>query len=218
MRKHMIYLALGLTTLTAPVQAQSDREETWEFAGSLYDISSAVIQGQNGSSIQIDDETGWGFAGAYNFTSRLALGFDINYSDPAYLATIVPDGIGLPQVVRANLDLDVIHIKGIFNILDNDITPFVEVGAGWTYVDSNIVESYGGSACWWDPWWGYVCSTYFDTYSDTQTSHSYAVGIRWDTDSDLVFRASWGVLDVDTGRASEDIEMDTIQLTFGYRF
>jgi hypothetical protein len=198
--------------------AQSDREETWEFFGSLLDLSSASIQGANGSSLLVDDETGWGFGGAYNFTNRFSLGFDINYSDPAYVATLVPDGIGLPQQFSANLGLDVIHIKGIFNILDSEITPFIEVGGGWTYVDSNIVEGYSGSACWWDPWWGYICNNYYDTYTDTHTSHSYALGIRWETDSDIVLRASWGVMDIDTGRSSEDIELDTIQLTFGYRF
>lgn len=210
--------ALALTLNTSVSLAQFDRAGTWEIAGSLLDLSSTSVQGPNGSSLSVDDETGFGFSGAYNFTNRLAAGVDISYSDPAYVATLVPDGIGLPQTVNANLGVDVIHFKGIFNILDSNFTPYVEVGAGWTYVDSNLIEGYSGSVCWWDPWWGYVCNNYYDTYTDTRTSTSYAVGLRWETDSDLVLRASWGVHSIDTSRASEDIDLDTIQLTVGWRF
>jgi hypothetical protein len=210
--------AVVLTFQASASLAQSDRAGTWEFAGSLLDLSSASVLGPNGSSIRVDDDTGFGVSGAYNVTNRLAVGFDLNYSDPSYVATLVPDGIGAPQVIGAHLGVDVIHFKGIFNILESEITPYIEVGAGWTYLDSNIIEGYAGSACWWDPWWGYICNSYFDTYSDTRTSTSYAVGIRWETDFDVVLRAGWGVQNIDTNRAAEDIELDTIQLTAGWRF
>lgn len=211
-------LSLALLLIGASAQAQSDRAGTWEVGASLLDLSSTSIGGPQGTSLQVDDETGFGFFGAYNFTNRLAVGMDLNYSDPAYVATLVPDGIGPTQSVSANLGVDVIHFKAIFNLLDDDFTPFFEVGAGWTYLDSNIVEGYSGSVCWWDPWWGYVCNNYYDTYTDTRTSHSYAVGVRWDLQSTMVLRAAWGVHDIDTSRSSEDIELDTIQLTFGWRF
>jgi len=211
-------VAAALVLLAVPGMAQIDREESWEVGFTLLDLSSVDVRGANGSSLQVDDETGFGFSGAYNFTNRLAAGLDISFSDPAYVATLVPDGPGPSEFISAELGVDVIHFKGIFNILDTEVTPFVELGAGWTYVDSNIVEGYGGSVCWWDPWWGYICNSYYDTYTETQTSFSYAVGVRWDMNRDMVLRASWGVMDIDTSRALEDIEIDTIQLTFAWKF
>lgn len=212
------YLAAVLTLLPMLGFAQADREGGWEIGAGLVDLSSVDVKGTSGASLRVDDETGIGFSGAYHFTNRLALGLDLSYSEPSYVATLTPDGAGAPQTIRATMGVDVINFKGIFHLLENDITPYVEVGAGWTYVDSNIIEGYGGSVCWWDPWWGYVCEDYFDTYTETRPSHSYALGIRWDMNQDMVLRASWGVMEIDTSRAAEDIELDTIQLMFGWRF
>ena len=217
MRSVTTIAALIFAVAAANANAQSDREGTWEIGFQLLDLSSLSVQGLGGSSADIDDETGWGFTGAYNFTNRFAAGLDISWSDPAYVATLVPDGPGLPQTVNASLDLNVIHFKAIINLLDGNFTPYLEAGGGWTYVDSNIVEGISGPVCWWDPWWGYVCTNYYDTYTDTRTSIAGAVGIRWDLESDLVFKASWGVIDVDTDR-SDDVELDSIQLSFSWRF
>ena len=210
---------IPLLLVAALGHAQSDREGTWEVGGTLLDLSSVDLSGPEGSALYVDDETGFGMTAAYNFTNHFAVGFDLTYADPAYVATIVPDGIGLTQTIDAELGVNVIHFKGIINILDRDLTPFAEFGAGWTYIDSNIIDDvYSGGICWWDPWWGYVCPTYYDTYTDTRTSYSYALGLRWDIDSNILFKASWGVVNVDTNRGTEDIELDSIQATVAWRF
>jgi len=209
---------LALALCTTATHAQSDRTGTWDAGVQLLDLSSVFVEGQNGSSLSVDDEIGWGFTGAYNFNERLALGLDLSWSSPSYVATLVPDGIGPDQTVRADLDVNVIHVKGIFYILENDLTPYVELGAGWTYVDSNIVEDVSFPVCWWDPWYGYICSSYYDTYTDTRTSYSYAFGVRWDIDANMMIKAAWGQMEIDTSQASEDIELDTIQFAFAWRF
>ena len=135
-----------------------------------------------------------------------------------YELGLVPDGPGLPQRIGANLEVSTVHLKAIINLLDSDFTPYIEIGGGWSYIDSNIVEGIAGSGCWWDPWYGYVCNTFFDTYTDTRTSTSAAVGIRWEIESNMMFKASWGLLEVDTNRATQDIEVDTIQIGYGWRF
>jgi len=198
--------------------AQSDRAGTWEFGGSALSLSSSYIAGSNGSSLAVDRSTGYGIFGAYHFTNRLALGFDANFADPKYRATLIPDGPEPPEIVNARLGVNIFHIKGTFNLLDRDVTPFVEIGAGWTQVDSNIISGIGGPICWWDPFWGYVCDNYYDTYTKTRSSRAYALGIRWDIDGEWVFRASWGLTEVDGDNSSADVEVDTAQLSFGWRF
>jgi hypothetical protein len=217
MRSLLKYAVVSWVLAGSAAHAQTDREGTWEIGGTLLDLSSVDLFGPNGSSILVDDETGFGFTGAYNVTNRFAAGLDISYSDPAYVATFVPDGPVAPQTIGANLDVNVIHLKAIFNILESDFTPYVELGGGWTYIDSNIVSDFSGPICWWDPWWGYICTNYYETYSDTRTSWNYALGIRWESDSSLVLKASWGVMDIDRNRA-EDLELDTIQLSFSWMF
>lgn len=209
-------LVLGLVAGTAA--AQSDRAETWEVGVTLLDLSSVSVAGPFGASISVDDETGFGFTGVYNFTERLGLGMDISWSDPGYVATLVPDAPLPPELVRANLDVNVIHFKGVFNVLESDFTPYLEVGGGWTYLDSNIIEGVSGPVCWWDPWYGYICSNYYDTYTDTRTSISYAVGIRWEIDSSMVLKAAWGAVEIDTNRNTTDLTLDSIQLSFAWMF
>ena len=217
MRNFIIAGALAFSFAGNSSFAQSDREDYWEMGFSVLDLSDVNASGLNGSALDVNGTTGFGFSGAYNFSERLALGLDLNYANPSYRATLVPDGSGEPEVIRAKLDTSTVQFKGIFNLLEADFTPFVELGIGWTYLDSNIVSGISGPTCWWDPWWGYICNNYYDTYSETRTSLSYALGVRWDINSDYVFRASWGVLDIDTDR-SEDIEVDTLQLTFMWKF
>ena len=207
---------VALVLAAGPASAQSDREGTWEIGGTLFDLSSVNVQGQNGSSLYVDDETGWGFSGAYNFTERLALGVDMTWSDPKYFATIVPDSPDPVETVSGNLDVNVIQIKGIFNLLEEDFTPYFELGGGWTYIDSNVVSGISAPVCWWDPLWGYVCWSYYDTYSDTRPSLNYAVGLRWERD-DLILKAAWGTTEIDRNRG-EDLELDSIQLTVAWRF
>jgi hypothetical protein len=44
----------------------------------------------------------------------------------------------------------------------------------------NIHDGPADTGCWWDPWWGYMCASFYDTYSNTVTSVLHGVGIRRD--------------------------------------
>ena len=211
-------LAVLLLASAAHAQRSSDRAGTWEAGFHVVDMSSLSMSGTSGTSLDVSGEIGWGFTGGYNFTNRFAAMLDVNWADPDYRATFVPDGIGAPQTVSASLDVGSIHAKAVFHFLDGDITPFVEAGFGWTTVDSNIIDGPPLTGCWWDPWWGYICDTFYSTYHDTRTSYSAGVGIRWDMSPDLMLRGSVGVLEIDTSQSVEDASVDTIQVDFAWRF
>jgi len=181
-------------------------------------MSSESINGVEGSTLDVDDQIGYGFAGAYNFTNRLAVGLDLNWTSPDYTATRILEGTGQADTISAELDVVNIQVKAILHFLERPITPFVEAGVGWTQVDSNIIDGPPTTGCWWDPWWGYVCSNFYDTYTETRTSYSAAVGIRWDMGQGLMLRGSLGLLEVDTSSATEDAELDTLRVDFAWRF
>ncbi|MDH3419002.1 MAG: porin family protein [Gammaproteobacteria bacterium] len=211
---------LLLLTLCCQAQAQlsRDRAGTWEAGFHLADLSAVALDGSVGSFLEIDGSTGYGFAGAYNFTNRLALMLDANWSSPNYRARFVPDGAGSPQILRTRLDVATLHLKGVVYLFDGDLTPFVEGGLGWTNIDSNIVDGPPFTNCWWDPWWGYICRSFYETYSETRTSYSAALGLRWDFSADLMLRGSVGVLKVDTGADTEDASLDTVRFDLAWRF
>jgi len=207
-----------LLSAEAYSQVARDRAGSWEIGFNVIDMSSESLSGNSGSSLDVDDDIGWGFTGGYNFTNRLAFMVDVNWMTPDYEAVRVREDTGEVDRLRAELDVLTIHAKGVFYFLEGDLTPFIEAGVGWTEVDSNIIDGPPTTGCWWDPWWGYICTEFFDTYTETRTSFSAAFGLRWELSPDTVLKGSVGLLEIDTSRATEDASLDTIRIDFAWRF
>jgi opacity protein-like surface antigen len=215
-RTGVLFLSLCVFSGAASAQS-SDRAGTWEFGVSLADFGGEDISGDGGSALSIDNDLGFGFEVNYNLTSRFAVGGGLDFSSPDYQATRVVEGSNLVDKVSASLDVWTIHLKGTFYFTEGALAPYVEAGAGWTSVDSNIADGPPTTGCWWDPWWGYVCSSFYDTYSETRTSYSYGVGIRWEIADEFVVRASYGPVEVDTERG-QDASLDVTRVEFAWRF
>jgi len=102
--------------------------------------------------------------------------------------------------------------------MEGPISPFIEAGFGWTNVDSNIISGPPITGCWWDPWWGYICDTFFSTYSENLTSYSAAAGLRWDFNNYYGMRAAYGILELDTRSGTENAQFDMWRVEFAWRF
>ena len=213
-------LAIVLLSFSSFASAQPvrDRAGTAEVGLQVVDMSSVTLSGEEGSGIRIGSDVGWGITGGYHFTNRLAVMANWTWGKPSYDATRVLEDTGETDTISASLDVDTLQVKGVFYFLEGPLTPFIEAGLGWTYIDSNIVDGPPTTGCWWDPWWGYICQDFFDTYSETRTSYSAAVGIRWDLRTDITLSGSIGVLEVDTSRATEDASLETFRVDLAWRF
>jgi len=212
-------LAIGLA---APAFAQrrgaESRAGTAEFGLQIMDFSGTHVTGTHGAALDVDGDLGWGLVGGYNFTNKFQLGGEMTWANPDYRLKLVPDSGSPWPTVNANLDISTFIINGTFHFLDGPITPYVTVGAGWVHVDSNVVSGTPSTGCWWDPWWGYVCSTFYDTYADTRTAYTYAAGVRWDLSDSIALRASYGKLDMDTSHATKDVSLDTWRAEIVWKF
>ena len=211
-------ISLVILLLPAFAAAQGDREGYWDAGFHVANHSSLSLSGFGGASMQVDGDTGYGFSGAYNFTDHIALGLDASWRRPNYVATFVPNGPGPTRIIGARMDVSRVHFKGIFYFLESRITPFIELGVGWTNIDSNILQRPPITGCWWDPWWGLICQNVYSTYTETKTSYGGAVGIRWDTRGNVALRGSIGVLEIDRARGVQNSSVDTTQLELVWRF
>lgn len=181
-------------------------------------LSGGSEPGQQVSSLGINDDWGFGFGFGYNFTNHLALSFDMNFLRPRYNATLVPeDPADGPETFSHHMDMFNGLVKGTYNLIDGPITPFVDLSAGFTYIDSNVADRPPTTGCWWDPWWGYICQTFTSTYSDTRFNYGGGVGIRWDINRDMFLRASYSIMKVDFGKTS-DPEFGMGRLEIGWRY
>ncbi len=219
--KRVIFLVSALV-LSATAAAQNDRSDMWEFGVIVSDISSVSMSGEMGSFLDVDGDTGLGLSIAYNFNNRFAVGADFIWSDPKYTYVYVPEDMpgvpGPPEVINHKMNLFTYTFTGTWNILEGPFTPYLEANYGWTNMDSNVADQPPITGCWWDPWWGYVCDTFWSTYSKTRTSYGGAAGLRWDSGNGWTLKASYGFLEIDTSKSTEKANMDVIRVDLAWLF
>ena len=147
---------------------------------------------------------------------------EFSWASPDYEALIVPDdgfgNAGEPELIRHELSLFSYTLKGTFNLLDGPLTPFAELGFGWTEVDSNIATTPPITGCWWDPWWGYVCDTFYNTYSKTRETYSGELGIRYDMPNGVSLKGSYGITQISTTKSTDDADLDVFRFVVSWRF
>jgi opacity protein-like surface antigen len=224
-QKLTVFLLVAI--ISSPAWAQGafrfgadERMGEWNMSLQAVYLDSASISGENGAGTELNDDWGFGFMLAYNFNNHLALGFEMSFLDPSYEATIVPqepDGTpGTPEKISHKASVFNGLFKGTYNILSGPVTPFVDVQAGWRYLDSNVSSSPPTTGCWWDPWWGYVCRSYYSTYDDTSFIYGAGLGLRWDINRDMFLRGSWSWNKGDAGASDPTLEMGRLEIGWRY--
>ena len=221
MNRVLIVVVALMMSSTAMAQ-QNSRDDMWEFGLLLNNIGSVKLDGANGSVIDTESTTGWGLTLGYNFNSHWALSGELAWASPDYEALIVPDdgfgNPGTPELIRHELSLFSYSFKGTFNLIDGPLTPYAELGLGWTEVDSNIASQPPITGCWWDPWWGYICDTFYSTYSKTRETYSGALGVRWDLDNGMSLKGSYGLMQVSTAKSTDDADLEYFRFDLAWRF
>jgi opacity protein-like surface antigen len=217
--KKALLLILSLFSVAAHAQwgnGYSDREGRWESTLGLYSTGPEDAAGTNGSSVDIDTGFGLGFSAAYNFTQHLAIRFDGAWSRADYDAVLNTESEGLVDI-NHRLTAFTGQVNGVWNVFDAALTPYLQAGFGWTYIDSNVSDGSPVTGCWWDPWWGYVCSNFYETYDETNFSWNAGVGLRYEFDSSMFIRGGWERLNIDGGDGV-DPGFDAFRLEFGWMF
>ena len=158
--------------------AQGDRSGSWEWSFAALYQESKSMGSEGESTLDVDSALGFGFNFGYNFTNHFTLGFDLDFIKPDYRAVLVDDTV-IPAdttVIDHKFSQFNGRLKGTYSFLDGPFMPFVEAGIGWTYIDSNVVDGPPITGCWWHPWWEYICSNFYNTFSET----TFTYGADWD--------------------------------------
>jgi opacity protein-like surface antigen len=196
---------------------QNSRANSWDFSvGGMYQTGSKD-SGDNGSYLDVDDALGFGLNIAYNFNNHFSLGADFDFLQPDYKAVLVDNSTPLNSTTIDHYFSQFnSRFKATYNFLDGPWVPFIEAGAGWTYVDSNVADGPPITGCWWHPWWGYICSNYYDTFSDTGTTYGGNIGVRYEFVGNSFLKASYSRWEVDIDGAEPELE--SFRIDYGWRF
>ena len=70
--------------------------------------------------------------------------------------------------------------------------------------------------CWWDPWWGYICFSEWDTYGISKFSYNLGLGLRWNINNAFFTKAAYSreFLSLKNGTLNFDMAI----LEFGLMF
>ncbi|MDH4071755.1 MAG: porin family protein [Gammaproteobacteria bacterium] len=214
MQRTIALLIFMLLPVLASAQNYGNKWE-WSVAGIYQESGSTGTVG--GSSLEIDSAVGLGFSFNYFFNPRLMLGADFEWLSPDYRATLLDDQ-GMTSVIDHELTQFNGRIKGTYNFIDGPLSPFIEAGFGWTYVDSNVADGPPIVGCWWHPWWGYICDGYYDTFNETSFSYGGALGVRYRLRGGTVLKLSYNNWEIDGSGEAPDPTLNAFRLEAAWGF
>ena len=195
---------------------KGSRAGTWEFYLPLTYTEEASFSGENGSSVEINDDFGIGFGFGFNFNNHFQLNGLFNWNSRSYDATRVSDN-GSTFQYSNDLETSAILLNGIYYFLKGDFSPFVSGTVGWTFLDTNIQNGPTQGTCWWDPWYGYICTEYTPTKTDDAFTYGGGLGLRYDVNRYFALQASYNKIWADYSYASSTPDFDTWKLDFIFR-
>jgi len=197
-------LLFSLSLLSAETNsAPGNRTGQWQISLIPSYTDSQTITFEGGATADINSHSGFAIGIGYNFSDYLELDFDIGSSDGSYTGTrILDDGSNTPQKYNGNMYTSHINLGLTYNFMAARFTPFVKGNLGLTYVDSGIPTGNLGTVCWYDPWWGYYCGPYAQTYTSSELSYGADLGLRFDITQAIFIKGSAGKSYIDFDKSS----------------
>jgi opacity protein-like surface antigen len=209
-----VFLALAL-----PAYAQSaDRAGTWETRLDIVYQNSSDWDFDGGTTADVDSDTSFLVGVGYHLNDNFELGGNLTFGQTDYTADIVGDEIGEIFAVRGEYESTSLMFDATWNFLPGAFTPFASASAGWSWVDTNIATGPPQTGCWWDPWWGYVCSSFQDTKSIDGFTYGFDVGARYDFSDTIAAHASYRMMWVDLDNADGTPDVDGFRIGIGWKF
>jgi opacity protein-like surface antigen len=230
----MKYLSLALVAGAALVASQTTVAQgygsgsgpstgDWEFRIGPVFVDSKTVDYQGGSSVKLDSNTGGRIGIAYYMTPQFSLGGDFAYGNSSFNATVVGNSApGQPpsttRIENGHADFSTFNFTGTYHLLDGPIRPFGVAGIGWNWVSTNIATGPPVTGCWWDPWFGYICTPYQPTHGASSFTYQLGVGVQFNFNRqfgvDVDYKETW----IELHNASGTPGFGSIEAMFIWRF
>ena len=196
-------LLFSLSLLTAETHsAPGNRTGQWQISLIPSYTDSTTVTFDGGATADISGHSGFAIGIGYNFSDYIELDFDIGSADGSYVGTRVFEDGSDPEKYNGNLYTSHMNLGLTYNFMASRLTPFVKGNLGLSYVDSGIPTGNIGSVCWYDPWWGYYCGPYAQTYTSSDLVYGADLGLRFDITSKVFVKGSAGKSYIDFDNSS----------------
>jgi len=197
----VLFLSLSLIS-TQSVAAPGNRTGQWQISLIPSYTDSKTVTFDGGATADISGHSGFAIGIGYNFSDYIELDFDIGSADGSYVGTRIFEDGSDPEKYNGNLYASHMNLGLTYNFMASRLTPFVKGNLGLSYVDSGIPTGNIGSVCWYDPWWGYYCGPYAQTYTSSDLVYGADLGLRFDITSKVFLKGSVGKSYIDFDNSS----------------
>ena len=190
----------------------------WETRlGATYQLN-ASADFEGGTAAEFASSTGFMVGIGYDLTSRFEIGTNFSYDRRNYDASIAGDDPGEVFPVSGRLDSLGVLFDLTYNFMSGPLSPFVVTGVGWNWVDTNIATRPPQIGCWWNPWYGYVCTSFQDTKTIDGLTYQLGAGLRYHLSDSFSLSGSYRMSWVNFPNATSMPTFDGLNLFLGWRF
>jgi hypothetical protein len=194
----------------------SKRTGKWETSFDMNYLNSETINftSGGGGTLNTNSNMGWIITFGYNFDEKLNLALDLGWNSINYRAS---DTSGT-NTYTGYLNTSNTRFDLTYNFMAKRFTPFISGNMGWVWIDSNIAAGPPSSGCYWDPWYGYICTGYTPTYAVTKFGYGGALGLRFELNDMLFLRGSVGKQWLDASSASSTPSFTNYRFDLGFMY
>jgi len=207
----------GLAALSPTGAYAAAQAGQWETDLGVAFTNSSNADFKGGTKADFDSDTGLRLGVGYHYTENLQLGATFGMGTRDYKLQVAGDN-GASFSAKGDLDYMTFMANGTYNLMSGPFSPFVTAGIGWSWVDTNIATSPPQTGCWWDPWFGYICSTWQNTRTIDGLSYQLGVGARYDISDQFAIHASYRINWIDFDEAKSTPDFDGFELSVGWKF
>jgi opacity protein-like surface antigen len=191
----------------------------WEFRIGPVFQESKNISFNGGSSADIDSTTGIKIGAGYYVTDQFIVGGNFSYGQSSFNGTVQSGTPGInAQIENGHTDFSTMMFDATYTFLPGALKPYGKVGLGWNWINTNIASGPPQTGCWWDPWWGYICSGYQPTHGASSFAYQVAAGVQFNFKRsfavDLDYQYTW----IDLHNTSSTPGFGAVELLFVWRF
>jgi hypothetical protein len=219
-----LIISSSVFCISADAAFYDSRKEKFEFFLSPQLTNSKNLQFDNGAEANLNKRSALAFGFGYNVNNHIELSLQFAASNGNYTGTRIidndpenPDLPNGPTKFTSNMYTSSINLGFTYNILSGPFTPYLSANIGSTYIDTGVPTGDRVTGCWWDPWWGYICTPVTQTYTSTEVNYGGGAGLRYDFNRKLFMKGGVDInyLELNSSNTPDFI---TYKFTFGFMF
>ena len=191
----------------------------WEFRIGPVFLESKNVGFNGGSSADISSTTGVKIGTGWYLSPHLAIGMNFAWAGTSFNGTVQSGIPGVSShIENGHADFSTLMFDATYTLLDGPIKPLIAGGLGWNWINTNIASGPPQTGCWWDPWWGYVCSGYQPTHGSSSFSYQLGGGVQFNFSRSFAVNVDYRYTWIQLSNANGTPGFGGIELLFLWRF